>query len=144
MSGGAERPAELFALDRATCLALLKAQHVGRLVIGGDDPEVIPVNYTAVDEVITLRTAAGGWGDRPLPEPVVFEVDMFDDRTRSGWSVIVHGQMVPLPPGANPPDVETWAPGQRDRWLVVPVEAVTGRLLRGAVEAPAHRGEGYM
>ena len=49
--GDADRPAEMFQLDRATCLTLLRTQHVGRLVIGGDEPAVVPVNFTAVDEV---------------------------------------------------------------------------------------------
>ena len=38
--------AELFQLDASTCLALLGVHHVGRLIVPGDDPYVIPLNYT--------------------------------------------------------------------------------------------------
>ena len=80
------RPAEMFQLDRATCLALLRTQHVGRLVVGGDEAAVVPVNFTAIDEVITFRTQSDGRATRSVPHEVLFEVDMFDTRTRSGWS----------------------------------------------------------
>ncbi len=139
-----ERPAELFALDRSTCVALLGTQHVGRLVIGGDDPAIVPVNYTAVDGIVTFRTQAGSRADGPVPQPVMFEVDMFDQRTRSGWSVVVHGRLLPMPAGADTVEVASWAPGPRDRWMIVPVEAITGRLLRGAVDAPTHPVGGYL
>ena len=84
MNAGPLLPAELFQLDRSTCLALLTTQHVGRLVIGGDDPTVVPVNYTAVDGTVTFRTVPGSVAATTDVERVAFEVDMFDDRTRSG------------------------------------------------------------
>ena len=40
------RPAELYQLDRPTCLALLGTQHVGRLIIDAAAPVVRVVNYT--------------------------------------------------------------------------------------------------
>jgi nitroimidazol reductase NimA-like FMN-containing flavoprotein (pyridoxamine 5'-phosphate oxidase superfamily) len=142
--GGEDRPAELFQLDRATCLALLRTQHVGRLVVGGDEAAVVPVNFTAVDEVITFRTGADGRATRSVPHEVLFEVDMFDSRTRSGWSVVVRGRLLAAPAGDQRAPVETWAPGDRDEWMTVAIEHVTGRLLRGAVEAPSGPIGGYL
>jgi hypothetical protein len=52
-------PGELFQLDEATCLALLTTQHVGRFVVGGADPTVVPVNYQLVDGAITDTWAPG-------------------------------------------------------------------------------------
>ena len=73
-------------------MALLGVQHVGRLIIPGDDPYVIPVNYTAVDGVVVFRTERRPVIDAIVDRPVVFEVDMFDDRSKSGWSVVVRGR----------------------------------------------------
>jgi nitroimidazol reductase NimA-like FMN-containing flavoprotein (pyridoxamine 5'-phosphate oxidase superfamily) len=143
MSDEGGRPAELFQLDRATCLALLGTQRVGRLVVGHDDPAVIPLNYRVLDAAIVFRTEPGGGADGPTDEPVVFEVDMFDDRTRSGWSVVVHGRLLPFS-AEDAGAVVTWAPGPRDRWLQIPVDTVTGRLLRGAVDAPRADQRGYL
>jgi nitroimidazol reductase NimA-like FMN-containing flavoprotein (pyridoxamine 5'-phosphate oxidase superfamily) len=144
MTDEAASPSELFQLDRATCLTLLTTQHVGRLVVAGDEPAVVPVNYLVVDGVITFRTAPGTRADEAEPGLVMFEVDMLDERTRSGWSVVVHGRLMSRSPDETPPPVDTWAPGDRDHWMTVTVDVVTGRLLRGAVDASSHRSGGYL
>ena len=81
----AEHPTELSQLDPTTCMTMLTTQHVGRLVFAGDDPEIIPIDYQAVDGAITFRTRPDGRAAQTSPGPFVFEVDMFDERTRSGW-----------------------------------------------------------
>ena len=134
---------EMFQLDRATCLTLMTTQHVGRLVVEGDDPAVIPVNFRLVDGVITFRTAAGSHADQAVEQPAMFEVDMFDDRTRSGWSVLVRGRLAPTP-ADDSTTIDTWAPGEHERWMIVTVEEVTGRLLRGAVEPSGLGAAGYL
>jgi uncharacterized protein len=139
-----DSPAELFELDRSMCIVLLATQHIGRLVIGGTEPTVVPVNYTIANGVITFRTAAGSGIDVTSPQPVVFEVDMFDERTHSGWSVVARGELRPVAADDHHADVESWAPGARDRWMVVPVTTATGRLLRGAVDAPRPGPGGYL
>jgi nitroimidazol reductase NimA-like FMN-containing flavoprotein (pyridoxamine 5'-phosphate oxidase superfamily) len=147
MTSDADRPAEMFRLDRATCLTLLTTQHVGRLVLPGDDsdhPEIVPVNYAASGEVITFRTHGTSRAASAGEQPAVFEVDMFDERTRSGWSVVVRGRLAPHARDEPRPDVETWAPGDRDEWMSVAVETVTGRLLRGSVASSTHAAGGYL
>ena len=138
-----ERPAELFALDRATCVTLLTTQHVGRLIIGGDDPTVIPLNYRAADDAITFRTEGGGRASATIGQAVVFEVDMIDARTRSGWSVVVRGRL-DLAADDVDDDLDTWAPGPRELRMVVTADEVTGRLLRGRVDAPTRPLGGYL
>jgi hypothetical protein len=111
-----DRPADLFQLDRATCAALLTTQHIGRLAIGGDQPVVIPVNYRSVDGLITFRTEAGNRAGTSVKEPVVFEVDMFDERTRSGWSVLVRVRFRRAADDAHlctRGHVDTWTRGRR-------------------------------
>ena len=143
-TGADDRPAELFQLDRSTCLALLGTHHVGRIVLAGSTPAVVPVNYRLVDGRITFRTTPTGRAGQPSAAAVLFEVDMFDERTHSGWSVVARGPLLVATHGADAVAVESWAPGQRDRWMVVPVHEVTGRVLRGAVDAPGREPGGYL
>jgi nitroimidazol reductase NimA-like FMN-containing flavoprotein (pyridoxamine 5'-phosphate oxidase superfamily) len=145
-SGGAapvDHEAELFALDPPTCLALLQAQPVGRLVISGVDPYVIPVNFVVVDDAIVFHTERGGTAELAAGEDVMFEVDMFDQRTHSGWSVVVRGRLA-NGSGEPPSALVTWAPGRHERWMLIGIAAATGRLLRGAVDAPDHPPGGYL
>lgn len=139
-------PAELFRLDESTCVALLAVQHVGRLIIPGDDPYVMPVNYTAIDDFVVFRTQRRPVIDAIVDRPVVFEVDMFDDRSKSGWSVVVRGRAQDI---TSDTDLERdtisgvtprpWAPGERDCVMRISTDRVTGRLLRGELtSSPPH------
>ena len=124
---GAPPSAELFQLDRATCMALLGTQDVGRLVVVEDgEPRVIPVNYAVVEGSIVIRCDH----DRrtSIAGPVVFEVDLLDERTRSGWSVIVRG----------PP--RTWTP--RDRSTRRPRHHVGARPEGPLDQDPRRRDHG--
>ena len=60
--------AELFALDESTCAGLLRTHQVGRLVTAGEDPQIVPVNYVAVDGAIVFHVAAGPHADRLVGE----------------------------------------------------------------------------
>jgi nitroimidazol reductase NimA-like FMN-containing flavoprotein (pyridoxamine 5'-phosphate oxidase superfamily) len=128
-----ERDAELFALDEVMCRMLLRAQPVGRLVLAGPTPHVLPVNFRVADDTVWFRTVADGAAAGAAGELVAFEVDMFDDRTSSGWSVVVRGHLDLADDAA--PDVAPWAPGDRHQAMRIRIESVTGRLLRGAVPA---------
>ena len=86
-----DRPAELFRLDAATCRTLLAIHEVGRLVLPGSDPYVVPVNYVFEDHHVLLGTERRAVIEAALGHRVAFEVDMIDQRTRSGWSVVVRG-----------------------------------------------------
>ena len=143
------RPAELFQLDRATCLALLTTQHVGRLIIDAATPVVRVVNYTAFEHTIMFRSDPGPQIDAIIDQPVVFEADMVDDRTRSGWSVVVRGiardvseHLAGL--GQAAANVEPWAPGPKNVWIGIDIDDVTGRLLRGEVASTWVNPEAYM
>ena len=138
-----ERDAELLALDRSTCMTLLRTQPVGRLVVPGDDARVLPVNFVVADDTIVISVEVGGTVDAAAGRDVLFEVDMVDDRTRSGWSVVVRGRLTVASeqPAAT---AAPWVPGPHDRTMLVAVDEVTGRLLRGAVEALDRPPGGYL
>jgi hypothetical protein len=143
------RPAELYQLDRRTCLALLTTQHVGRLIIDAATPIVRVVNYTAFEETIMFRSDPGPQIDAILDRPVVFEADMVDDRTRSGWSVVVRGiardhseHLAGF--GQSGANVDPWAPGPKSRWIGIGINEVTGRLLRGEVPPTWITPEAYL
>lgn len=150
VDAGPSRPAELFQLDKSTCIALLGVHHIGRLIIPGDDPYVIPVNYTVVAGEVVLRTERRPVIDAVIDHPVVFEVDMFDDRSKSGWSVVVRGhardvlaetdRVGETGTGVAP---DSWAPGDRNCVICVSPDRLTGRLLRGEVTPPVDE-HGYL
>lgn len=144
------RPAELFQLDESTCVALLGVHHVGRLIVPGDDPYVIPVNYTAVAGGVVFRTERRPGITAVIDHPVVFEVDMFDDRSKSGWSVVVRGHARDISADAdNNADTDagsaprSWAPGDRNCVIRISADRLTGRLLRGEV-TPSLDEHGYL
>ena len=134
------RPAELFDLSVELCCSLLSTQQVGRLVLAGPEPYVVPVNFAVVSGGVVFRSEPGPRLDRMEGHRVVFEVDDHDDRTRSGWSVVVRGTAheITLDVAAQAGDarwgtVQPWAPGPKACWVRIEIETITGRVLRGAV-----------
>lgn len=97
---------------------------------------VLPVTYALDGErSVIFRTGRGSKlarAERDIGE-AAFEVDQFDVETRTGWSVLVSGQMdevvelteitrlkgLPLEP---------WADGvSRPRWIRISIERISGR-----------------
>jgi uncharacterized protein len=141
------RSAELFALDESTCAGLLRTHEVGRLVIAGEDPQIMPVNYAAVDGAIVLHVAPGPHADRLVGKRAAFEVDVLDERTCSGWSVVAHGRISTRllgEPGDDGPSVSSWVPGDRSCRLTLVIETMTGRIVRGPVVADASPDAAYL
>ena len=93
---------------------------LGRLIFTSNAlPAVRPMNFTLVDGLIVLRTAAATVARKVHDMIVAFEADHLDPAASSGWPVTVTGhaalvtdtstiacyQAVPLMP---------WVPGVRD------------------------------
>ncbi len=128
----------LRALDRATCLALLAGERVGRVGISvAALPVILPVNYVVHDGAILVRTAPGTKLSAALDRAVVaFEVDGID-RAGYGWSVLVQG------PAEVVEDRETterarlllrsWATSEADHVIRISPANVSGRSL-----SPSH------
>lgn len=131
-------------LAPAECQALLESRNIGRIGwSAGDGPQIFPVSYACVADLIVFRTSPFGvLSELVRPAQVVFEVDELDERAHSGWSVIARGraQAVASPAllthlwtldGAEP-----WAAGTRNLFIGIEVERLTGRSF-GAHRAPS-------
>jgi len=127
---------EVLSLD--DCLELLARGCIGRVgFASGGQPRVLPVNYASdLDGTVVFRTMPDSILSAVAGHAVAFEVDGFDARYKTGWSVCVHGVGRELS-GAEDPivarlrqlSVVSWAPGRRDLWLAVLPDEITGRRL---------------
>jgi uncharacterized protein len=129
---------QLVVLTVAECLARLASGRVGRVGFVHDgQPQVLPVNYAAApDGTVVFRSTFDSILGDVVDRPAVFEVDGLDEFHKSGWSVCVHGVGHEIAAGLLPTaeqlrrlSVISWAPGQRDRWLAVTADSITGRRI---------------
>ncbi len=123
-------------LEEAVCWRLITRVAVGRVGFVYDgEPMVLPVNCVVIDDSIAFRTA----GDSMLHElgdgtRVAFEADHIDPVAESGWSVLVRGNLWKLVDeelrsrliGAS---THPWAPGPKDRWMIIQPSVVSGRSI---------------
>lgn len=138
----------LVELDRTACLALLGSVPLGRLVTTGSGlASVVPVNFVLQPDGIYLRTG----GDSAVlrradqEELVAFEADAYDARSRTGWSVVVHGRAHRVTDpravahlAASP--LDPWAGAQRHEVVRIELELVNGRRAGGTAN-PEHRDQ---
>ncbi len=94
MAGYPTDHAGLEILPFDICLQLLNAVPVGRVSFLADgEIMVLPVNHVMDGQDPVFRTARGSkLSAAEGQELVAFEADEYDGRTRSGWSVLVHGR----------------------------------------------------
>jgi len=131
----------LTIIPRRICVELLSENNVGRIaVIENGYPVVLPVNYRLVQAeqqtLIAVRTRPDNVIDRAGP-PVAFEIDGIDAYHRTGWSVLVRGKlhhMIDAERRSRPGllDPQSWVHGDRDAWLLIEPESITGRRLSTA------------
>jgi nitroimidazol reductase NimA-like FMN-containing flavoprotein (pyridoxamine 5'-phosphate oxidase superfamily) len=128
----------LEVLPLGDCLWLLTGGCIGRVGFVVDGlPRVLPVNYAAdTDGSVAFRTARDSMLARVAAQPAVFEVDGFDERSRTGWSVCVQGVGREITDADDPLGLRlhdlaviTWAPGLRDRWFTITPDEITGRRI---------------
>ena len=76
------------------CLHLLAAVPVGRVSFLADgEIMVLPVNHVVDGQDPVFRTARGSKLSAAEGQDLVaFEADGYDERTKSGWSVLVNGR----------------------------------------------------
>ncbi|GAA3886699.1 helix-turn-helix domain-containing protein [Streptomyces sedi] len=133
----------LAELDEATCWELLAGHTVGRVAVETDGgPAIVPVNYALDDHTLVYRTASETSPARATEaEELAFEVDHLDEAQRVGWSVLLVGPARRLADaeeirvlterlagaGGDPAGTEPWVGGDRDLWVRLTPERVTGR-----------------
>jgi uncharacterized protein len=126
-------------LDEEQCLELLGRTHVGRVAVTiAALPAVFPVNYAMCDGAIVFRTADGTKLRAALENTVVaFEIDAFDAFGHGGWSVLAVGMATELSghelAAARNLPLRPWADGDRDRYVCIRPEMVSGRRISHSV-----------
>ena len=125
-------------LFRDECLRLLATQQVGRLgVIEGGAPMVVPVNYVLDGDEVVFRSDPGTKLTHGRRGPVCFEVDSFDEVSRTGWSVLIRGRLEEVPSldaavlrnHVTTLPIVPWAGGRKAHWVRLIATAITGRAL---------------
>ena len=120
-------------LGEDECRELLASRAVGRvgLTINGF-PAILPVNYRTVGNQVVFATGPGmklsaAWAN----DVVAFEVDDVDERSRTGWSVLVIGTASELdaPTRQLCAAMDPWAGGTRGHLVSVPIELISGRRI---------------
>lgn len=121
-------------LDQADCWNRVAQEPVSRIafVIYGH-PEVLPINHAVDGQSIVFRTSSlFSWLTAAVP--IALEVDRYDKQSSTGWSVVVHGRLVPIQ-GDDEIDacerlgLTAWAPGERNSWFRIVPSRITGRLI---------------
>jgi len=141
---GQSVPEPLTALTETECWMLLRHHTLGRVAVVVDGrPRIFPVNYRADDGAIVFRTAEGAKLSYGPMTASCFEIDGFDERTGSGWSVMVQGSISEITDAADRRaeallrlPVQPVAPGERRHWLAIYAEGISGRRFTSGPLAP--------
>jgi hypothetical protein len=132
-------------LDEPESQSLLAQCDVGRIAYTGRfGLTVLPVSYRWHDNAILFRTGV----DSPMGEDlrtgiahadyqVAFEVDEVDAEAREGWSVLVQGSAHHLDTederaAVEGVGVEPWPGGNKDHFIRIIPQHITGRRIRQA------------
>jgi nitroimidazol reductase NimA-like FMN-containing flavoprotein (pyridoxamine 5'-phosphate oxidase superfamily) len=126
------------SLDRGECLRLLGGEEVGRLaVIAGGAPAIFPINFVLDGDNVVFRTGPGTKLDDGPRARACFEVDGFDRRDRTGWSVVVAGRLEEVTRYDTATlerlqriATEPWVGGNRSHWMRLVTDRLTGRVVR--------------
>lgn len=128
---------QLDVLNRRQCLDLLGGVRVGRLFFTEDGlPAVHPVNFRMRRDDVVIRVAGGGKLTAAHQNSVVaFEADELDPELHTGWSVTIVGTAHPITDVDELMEVagafvEPWVDGQRDHFIRIETQKMTGRRFR--------------
>ena len=118
-----------------TCWRFLEAEPMGRVAFDrGGRPMILPVNHVVHGHTIVFRTEPGSpLGELVARQPVAFEADAIAPDRRTGWSILISGEIERLDDDdkrrVRPSKPQPWAPGDRDVWLRIVPTTVTGRAI---------------
>lgn len=135
----------LEAIPEDECLRLLSHATLGRVALSiGALPAVLPVNFAMDDGDVVLRTGSGSKLDAALAGSVVaFEVDSYDPVYHTGWSVLLTGVATVVTAKSELDRLDRlplrpWASGQRDHYVRIARQVVSGRRLGDPVLPRRH------
>ena len=125
------------SLSSEECLQLLSTGSVGRIAVTRDAlPVILPVNYAVDGGSILIRTTEGAIlrAARAGGAVVAFEVDNLDERTMTGWSVLVTGTLrevtaVSAVLRAEQLPLVPWAGGERRHFVRITPGLLSGRRI---------------
>jgi uncharacterized protein len=138
--------ANMLIIPEDECWSLLRNNKVGRLAIVIEGrPRIFPINYAAADNALVFRTEPGAKLEHGPGSSACFEIDDYDQRDSTAWSVMVVGTLQDITDaddersrGLRRLPVEPAAPGARLHWLALSADEVTGRRFRGGWIVPGH------
>lgn len=127
----------LIRLDEDDCWRMLARHAIGRVaIVDSGAPLVFPVNYALDGKSVVFRAAPGTKLRRAGTNArAVFEVDDAYDVLETGSSVMVHGTLQVVEAAAERAALEqlglrAWAPGDRDAFIRVVPDWVSGRRIQ--------------
>jgi len=133
------RPGRVRELTRSECFELLAGVQVGRVAVTDDrGPVVFPVNFVLDRHTVVFRTETGTKLHAACrASRACFEADGTDDAARTGWSVIVHGEIVAVTDPAELArlrglPLRPWLSGARSHYVRILPAALTGRRIMPA------------
>ncbi len=143
MAGHPTDHAGLEALPFDACLRLLASVPLGRVGFHADGEMVIlPVNHAIDGQDVVFRTARGSKLTAAEEQGLVaFEADDYDQRTRSGWSVLVTGRAAVVYEEAEIErlgrlGLHPWATAvERPYWIRIRASSVSGRRTPGTTDS---------
>lgn len=132
-------------LDETESLRLISQGVIGRIAYQSRfGPAVLPVNYKWYEGAVVFRTVRHSALDEDLQTGIVggeymvaFEIDDFDVTARQGWSVLIQGPAHHIESEAEREaaarsGVQPWAPGERELFLRIIPQRITGRRIKAA------------
>lgn len=137
----------LEVLPLAECLELIASEPLGRVaIVDRGQPLILPVNHLVVGSAILFQSTSGSKLEAALLDrPAAFEVDGFDEDTRTGWSVVARGRVeleldTDLLDELDRMGAPAWSEHALDgRWVALRADEISGRRLGASstAEAPA-------
>lgn len=131
-------------LSRRECMRLLTTVPIGRIVYSRQAlPAVEMVNFVVDGGEIVIRTDSGDKLAAAANGAVVaFEADSVDFASQAGWSVTVVGQCRAVTDDEHirrlrSSGLRSWAPGNRQYFIVISSTFVNGRRIRAPQTATA-------
>ncbi|MEU8804004.1 pyridoxamine 5'-phosphate oxidase family protein [Spirillospora sp. NPDC048819] len=123
-------------LGEDECRDLLAQATIGRIVYTHQAlPAIQPVNFAFSGGAIVIRTSGRSrLAGAAAGTVVAFEIDEFDADAMAGWSVVAVGRARHVADPAAVAALEalplrTWAPGERDHFIRIRPELITGRRI---------------